>query len=263
LIDIYADDVILDGFTLMDSSYASYNTAVHIEGNNTGIVNNRIIDIGSGVFIAGSDNNNIANNEFEKSGVVISIVGDNTNTVSGNTVNSMPLEFHENVADLVIDYPVGQIILVDCVNVTMQDLVISETSIGIQMKDCVDCCISNCDINSCFDGNILISYSEDCIVRHNDIHSSYEEGIYLINTRNVTLELNNFYLNRMAILSEYTTLNRYVNNNFANNGFCVFSVIGTLNTWDHNYWNRARIFPKFIFEFPRIVLDRNPAKTPN
>ena len=263
VIELNAEDVLIDGFTITTNLQSYYATAIEINGNNSIITNNIITDLGRGVDIYRSTNNRIGSNIFENSGIILPTSSIYQNFVQDNLVNNQPLVYYIDVVDMIIDNPSGQIILIDCTNITIKNQDLKYTPIALQLNGCIGCKIVNNNIYSCYNEGIRLAYSDDCIIQHNDIQACADVGIYFITTDNCTLDHNNIFLNRIAFASEYSTLNTYTNNNFGNNGLCVLSIIGTLNKWDHNYWNRGRLFPKLIFEFPRISMDRNPAKERN
>jgi hypothetical protein len=63
--------------------------------------------------------------------------------------------------------------------------------------------------------------------------------------------------------------NDIICNNFINNNRDAYFLSCKKNNWEFNYWNRARLFPKFILGrvgiiglIPWFNIDWNPAKEP-
>lgn len=95
-------------------------------------------------------------------------------------------------------------------------------------------------------------------------------------TNNATLNnisSNIFLENTYGLYIYYSNCNKITKNNFIDNTRRTAMFKGTIkhkNTWDQNYWNRARILPKAIFGrvgyfglSTWIVFDKNPAGGPN
>jgi nitrous oxidase accessory protein len=86
---------------------------------------------------------------------------------------------------------------------------------------------------------LLLEYSTKAIIRKNNITFN-KGGLVLFLSPECQVVMNNFIRNRRN----------------AESHFCR-------NTWDNNYWNRPRIYPKPIFgTFPFIQFDKNPAQEP-
>jgi hypothetical protein len=54
------------------------------------------------------------------------------NTILNNTVNGKPLVYLEGAENIIIDYPVGQVIAVGSINITIKGVVIENTTIGVE-----------------------------------------------------------------------------------------------------------------------------------
>ena len=95
--------------------------------NNT-IIGNTISNSHSteniGIYLSSSNNNNIIGNCLLLNGLFVENSYDNK--VENNTVNGKPLVYFEDESDKVIDNA-GQIILVNCDNITAENLVLSNT----------------------------------------------------------------------------------------------------------------------------------------
>ncbi|MEJ2272846.1 MAG: hypothetical protein P8X91_10360, partial [Candidatus Bathyarchaeota archaeon] len=91
----------------------------------------------TGIQLSESLGNTISNNKFNGCG--ISVVDSAQNTVFNNTVNEKPLVYLENISDFVVE-KAGQIILVNCNNITVTNFVLP--IIGIQLLNTKNSVIS-------------------------------------------------------------------------------------------------------------------------
>jgi parallel beta-helix repeat protein len=104
--------------------YLHNSTYCRIEGNT--LTNNTF-----GINIGWSSSNNIiSGNVFVNDGLA---VGDSyENTVVNNLVNGKPLVYLENMSDYVVG-DAGQVVLVNCTGITVKNLNLSNTAIGVQL----------------------------------------------------------------------------------------------------------------------------------
>ncbi|HEC89635.1 MAG TPA: hypothetical protein ENI44_03525 [Thermoplasmatales archaeon] len=63
--------------------------------------------------------------------------------ITNNTVNGKPLYFYKNAHDLVIEENAGQVILVNCTNITVKNLYLSNIDFSIMLYFCSNCTIEN------------------------------------------------------------------------------------------------------------------------
>jgi len=249
---VNVSEVLISGFTLQNSSGIGT-----MFSNNITITSNifRKNNYG-GIIIYYSNNNTITNNSFFNCGLVL---WGYQNLVYNNTVNGKPLVYLESTSDKIIDYA-GQVILIDCANVTINNLELSNIDIGIQLYESTNCyVISN-----------VLSYNNGT-------------GIYLVNSTINTISGNNFINNFVGLqlsLSENNNisgnhfeteflnvgLTNSKNNLFSKNNF-IFNIsilpklkgiitVDSDNKWKGNYWNKSRRLPVFIWGFKIIRLFR-------
>ena len=187
--------------------------------SNNGISGNNITNNSYGIslyyFYSPSNNNSISGNTFTDCG--LSVQDSYQNSVENNTVNGKPLVYLEGVANYSVD-DAGQVILVGCDNIMVENLNLSRASVGVQLLETNNSIISgdNLTANNCY-------------------------GIWLISSFNNSINGNNITNNYYGIYFDFSTGNK-VYNNFINNTFQVFSYQST-NVWDNgypsggNYWS--------------------------
>jgi parallel beta-helix repeat protein len=243
-----------DGISLWSSSNNS------ISGNN--ISNNRI-----GILLGSSSNyNSIVANVFVENGLVVS--GSYDNMVVDNLVNGKPLVYLEHESDVVVG-DAGQVVLVNCNRIQVENLNLSNASVGVQLWQTSDTtlCRNNMANNSWY--GIWLYSSSDNSIRQNQITNNRAVGIYLRISSNNSISRNTITNNDAGIFlwdgSNYNNINGnsiidnncgisfwsgdasnngFYHNDFINNTLQVFFWVSSYaNIWDNgypsggNYWS--------------------------
>jgi parallel beta-helix repeat protein len=245
--------------------FESYNN--YIFENN--FLNNK------GLTLEFSYNNNISNNIFKNDG--LAIYGYYQNTVLNNIVNGKPLLFLVGEENKVLN-DAGQIILVGCNNITIQEQEIFNTPIGITIIDTSYTNILNNLLNNNSDYGILMVFSYKNNISLNEVSNSLYTGIGLFNSSTYntviwnTISFCNYYgimivdsnnniistntishnggnkkvENGLGLFLYYSSSNKVVYNNFIFNTRNAFFDNSRSTSWFGNYWNRPKILPKII-----------------
>ena len=118
--------------------------------------------------------------------------------VSNNTVNDKPLYYFQNIHDDVIDSGAGQVILVNCTNVTIKNMYLTYTDFSIMLYYCSNCVIENSIVEDT-DGEVILFYSENNTIQNITAINSMH-GICLdIGSKNNTVRYNEVYGNYVGI----------------------------------------------------------------
>jgi parallel beta-helix repeat protein len=156
------------GIGLWNSRYNS------ISGNH--ITNNGRIGITlTGLF--GSSNNSIVGNVLVNDG--LSVWDSYGNVVVDNLVNRKPLVYLEGVSDVVVE-DAGEVVLVNCNRIIVENLNLSNTYIGVQLWQTNNATISGNNITNNGYGIELESSSNHNNIIGNHITNNSEYGIRLI-----------------------------------------------------------------------------------
>ena len=140
-------------------------------------------------------NNTIFNNAFSTCGLFIADGTVGNNAVTNNTVNGKPLVFLDGASDLVLDSLTGQIILVNCTNITVKDQFIFRTTVGIQLCGSTACVLSGNNLAENHFGVYIDGRNNS--IDDNDInHNAY--GMILTNDGN-TISWNTIGYNDMGM----------------------------------------------------------------
>jgi parallel beta-helix repeat protein len=251
--EVTADYVNISGFTVKDSTEyrkggiylgrdvdhcaISHN---NVTGNSAGIylslsrennVSNNIVsnNIEEGIRLVNSYSNRFINNTFMNDGFIV--LFSYQNTLINNSVNGKPLVYLEDASDYIVE-EAGQVILVNCNNVTVKNVNVSHACVGVQLSHTSNSRITNITANwnsqygiflglgsnnntlmnntanSNGQGIRLDSNSNDNLLINNTINSNYN-GISLAETRNNLLTKNTANSNKWGInlyYSDYTTI---------------------------------------------------------
>jgi len=237
-----------------------YGIEIHTSYNNTFLGNKIISNRWSGIELVWSSNNKIIKNNFVDNGLWISSAPNNrifennfvndSISISGiqlshynsneipinNTVNGKPLYFYKDNNDLIIDeIPMGQLILVNCSNIEVRNLNISNSGSGIEISYSSDVIIynnklfynkfgldliesTNCQlinnniINSKWDGIILRWSSNNNIINENYL-VNMDTGIFISNSNNNSIKNNYILSNEYGGIYLQDSSNNKIKNN--------------------------------------------------
>ncbi len=161
------------------------NNAIH-----TLILRNKFINCSSGIEFFQSNNNNVQNNTFISGGIVVT--NSFFNIFINNIVNDKPLVYYEEKSDIVIE-DAGQVVLINCNNITVKNLDLSNVIIGIELWQTNYCQISkNTFVDNFYGSGFLISnnnnFSNNKILNHRGL------GIFLSSSNYNIISKNNIHV---------------------------------------------------------------------
>jgi parallel beta-helix repeat protein len=246
VVHILADNVTVKNFYITNSTIYGTNSGIKIYGErkNITIYNNIIIDNFFGICVGDSyqykriyyvniTNNfiinntygigliecresKILNNTFVNNGLIIHSTAPKENIVKNNTINGLPLVYLEDKSDIIIQPNVGQIILVDCENITVSSLVLDiKTEVGIELVRCKDCNIIKNQISE-KENSIYSIYSD-----HNNIQANLiingVRGFYIFKSDYQTITFNKINCSKTSIYI-YESNNNKISYNILRNG---------------------------------------------
>jgi parallel beta-helix repeat protein len=186
-----------------------------MHSNNNFIMKNEMKDGGTGVVVGyDSSLNNISDNDFFNNSCGVSLtsssknntisnnyltgcgfsVGSDSyqNTFFGNLINDKPFLFLVNEQNLVFDgIDVGEIILINCKNITTQNLEISESTYGMKLIYTDDCIITNNTFKMNKYSGIVLSSCNNNTITNNYIYSNSGNGISLYSDYPARCSFNN------------------------------------------------------------------------
>jgi len=113
-----------------------------------------------GISLFSSSNNTIKDSVLQNNGLVV--IDSYNNIVESTTVNGKPLVYLENEENRVVDNA-GQVILVNCANITVKDLDLSNATVGVELWGSEWIRIENVTANNNYYGIYLYSSSNNTI----------------------------------------------------------------------------------------------------
>ena len=265
MIDIVVSEVYVSSFTIQNGSGISIESySLEVTNNNTITGNifksNESFYGFGGITIINSSYNTISNNSFFDCGLMLEtfdifdVTNSRNNFVYNNTVNGKPLVYFENTSDEIID-DAGQVILISCNNITVKGLELSNTIIGIQLLDSINCFILGNVLSKNYFGGISLGNSNNNTIAGNIIFNG-GLGVFLIASRYNTISGNSFENNGINIIIFNASYNHILHNNFRYSHYSrriksIFSIDSD-NKWIGNFWNRPRLLPVLILGFKTI-----------
>ena len=249
-----------------------------IDCNDNNIINNRIKCEVSGIRLSESNENTISNNTMDKGGLCLQ--NSYNNIISDNYVNDKPILYLHNESNKVFNQDFGQIIVIDCNNITIENQVLNDLNTGVYLFKSKNCKIQNNSIShkTPFSGyGIKVVSCENTILFNNTL--SYLDGIDIYFSNNTSISYNNILNCRIGISLAYCNNSKIFKNNLVNNSQSIDFYIGSRNSivtmnnfyrrrwffalfndpinanniWYRNYWGRPRILPKMIIG--NLILD--------
>jgi parallel beta-helix repeat protein len=207
----------ISGNSIANNSYGVWLYYFYSSSGNNSISGNNITANNvMGVYLESSSGNSVSGNTFTDDGLLVQNAFQNS--VENNTVNGKPLVYLEGAANYSVVDDAGQVILVRCDSVRVENLNLSSASVGVQLLE-----------------------TNNSIISGNNIGANGAYGIWLYSSFNNTVSGNNITNNFYGIYFAFSTGNK-VYNNYINNQFQVSSYQST-DVWDNgypsggNYWS--------------------------
>ena len=221
-----------DGIVLVSSS-----------NNNTVSGNNATANGYNGIWLYSSSNNVLSGNMMEDNGYNFDVGGnalsDFINSVdTSNLVNGKPIYFMTSKSNMVINpenYPdIGYLAFVNCTNMTVQGLTLTNEGQGILLAFTNDSKITNNNVTNCNAGINLVSSSNNNI-SGNYATANSNTGIGLDGSSNNTVSGNNATANLIGgIEIDSSSNNTFSGNNATANTYGIYLGSSSNNTVSGN-----------------------------
>jgi parallel beta-helix repeat protein len=252
---IHSNYVNISGFTIQNSGHINYASGIWISSKNNKIFDNNIYsNSGNGIYIRNKNNlifnntfswnsrygiilsycsnNKIINNSFFNDGLFV--LDSNNNIVKNNKVNGKPLIYLEDKSDREITNA-GQIILINCNNITVENLNLSNTDVGIELWNSKDNVIRNNDCNNNFEGIHLNHYSNNNSIIGNNILDNMD-CMSLTHSSNNNITGNTMLNNYGGMQLFLCNNNNIIDNHMEfNQWFCISLLNSHFNNIKRNY----------------------------
>jgi len=130
------------------------------------LINNTIVNNTIGVYFNLVSDVNITRNTFIGGGLVLTSLPPIKNTVEENLINGKPLIYLENTSNYTIS-DAGQVVLLNCSNIRVENLNLSNAGVGLELFYTNSCRIVNNVIAHNLYG-IYIAGAAESLIYHND-----------------------------------------------------------------------------------------------
>jgi parallel beta-helix repeat protein len=183
--------------------------------NNCKLISNRM---GIEVY-TGAHNTTITNNELINDGIMLGnyfvsseypdiTIIEFLHNIDNNIVNGKPLYYLVDVKDFVMPSDAGQIILVNCTNITVKNLQMSNNDFSLILAYCNYCLLENLTIFDT-DGEVLFFECHYNIIQNNTIYNTFKAICLEYKSSYNTVRYNNVS-NNYAGLSIFTDANNNI-----------------------------------------------------
>ncbi|MHA1520732.1 MAG: NosD domain-containing protein [Promethearchaeota archaeon] len=238
------DNILVENLNFIDSS----SCITILESSNCSIDSNIFTDCGEGIIITSSTMIGVSYNILECSGrSAVALMGSYNVTLSKNqmlgngiwiynsyqnqidttnTVNEKNVRYYEDKSGIVLkdDPNVGQVILVNCENVWIEGLELSEVPNGILLQDSNNCDIIENVILNCTGGIRLVN-SENISIIGNEANHNRGMGIQLLRSNFVQIIDNKVWNNEVwGIAISSANYNNISGNSVKFNGWNGMSI---------------------------------------
>src|SRR4030042_1326444 len=173
----------------VENNITNHEHGIWTSSPNNRIFNNTFVNCRYGIEFIYSGNNHVSDNTFLVAGLIVhSSYG---NIVENNIVNEKPLIYLENVSEHAVDYA-GQVILVNCTNIRVENLSLSDTSYPVQLWGTNNSRIANNNVAAYAPGNgIQLYYSSNNTLEGNTVADKHYHGVHFYCSPYNTLRSNN------------------------------------------------------------------------
>ena len=253
-----AKDNLIKNNVLFNNSYMGIAVDEFNQINNT-ISGNILRNNGChGIYLVNSDNT-LKDNIIMGKGLTIypSEMNEFSLRIYNNSVNNKPICCYNDCQDLFISGEQGQIFLINCTNITIENLNISGLNEGIYIQNSKDISINHNIVENNNLG-ICVYSSKNVTISQNIFKNNSLSGIWLGFSENNIITRNNFHNNSDSILLSNSNKNQIYSNSIINNNCGVNiqsqskeniifgnnfilnhqnSYDKSNNKWDQNYWD--------------------------
>jgi parallel beta-helix repeat protein len=229
--------------------------------NNALSYNNVRANKGDGIELSSSSSNVLSSNVMESNGYNFAVFGsslsDFMNSVdTSNLVDAKPVCYVTSKSNLVIgpqDYPEsGYVAVVNCTNVTVQDLKLSRDEQGILLAFTNNSKVTNNNITNNRNGVDLLSSYYDTLSGNYIANNNLDGCLLERSSDNNTLLGNTISANGQDGIELSFSSNNRIFHNFFNNTWQAF-VSGLNNTWDDGYPSGGNYWSNYLTYYPNAT----------
>ena len=242
--------------SIYGNTITNSGNGITLGSSNNSIYGNIIADGNAGISIQHSSNNMLRDNTMTNNRYNFLIMGYSlpnflNDVDDSNTVDDKPIYYWIDKHDSAIPSDAGCVILVNCTNISIQNVNVSHNWQGVAFAYTTNATIAESNITNtqyC----IWLLNSSNCHINENYV--SQFIGIQLDYSVNNTIYGNTIIScgnwGGVGIVESYD--NTFYGNNFTDNYFHVYSDTDSLNNWDKGYDDGGNYWDDFKDRYPHV-----------
>jgi parallel beta-helix repeat protein len=212
----------LDNLIQNNTIKFNHDIGIRLSTTSATVSGNNFSNNSAGLVLSYCSDNFVKNNCFFNDGLFIH--ESYRNIVENNTINEKPILYMEEKSNKIIDNAVGQVFLISCDNITVQNLEFSYACMSIDLVDTVDSRIEKNIFSYANTYEIFIEYSENITIENNTIENlNGDSGIHILRSYHTNIK-NNIIRNGAVygILLYDSDNNMVFGNNISNNKIGIY-----------------------------------------
>lgn len=234
IVRVTANNVNISDFTIRNQRGPGAYDGIAVYGaNGCGISGNILTPENFvGVFLMSALNTRVIGNIFEGNGLEVSF--SYGGVVVNNMVNGKPLVYVEGGTNLILTGATGQVIIVNSYNITVQNSLLTHTSVGVQVRQSNSCRILNNDLSNDYE-SISVSNSWNTRIIGNSMVNTTYAIIFTTQVYNAIVSGNNIKNNLDGISAWYSSNNLIFGNDMESSElYGVYMSLSSENVFHHN-----------------------------
>jgi len=190
-----------------------------------------------GILLDKSGNSTLTNNMMEGNYHNFGVDGDSLphfyhDINASNHVDGKPIYYWIDYRERQIPTDAGFVGIIDCINITVRDLTLTNNNVGVLVAYSVGSEIENVNVSNTYDGISLLASSYSFIA--NNTISNNNWGINMIFSDNNFLIQNTNSNNTIGIILSVSNDNKFVTNNISNNKYGITLGASNINKFATN-----------------------------
>jgi len=191
-----------------------YGISIFWGSSNNIISGNNIANNKHGIYLYSSSNNILRDNAMVNNAYNFCVTDHFVNDVdSSNRVNGKPIYYWVNMQDLSVPLDAGYVALVNCTNITAENLSLMNNGQAILLVHTTNSTITQNNVTNIEDGIYLYDSSNNNIIYGNSIITNTSDGIHLEYSSNNNIHGNNITAKWVGIYLDHSSNNTISGNN--------------------------------------------------
>ena len=210
-----------------NNTFSGNNYGVLVDSSANNIVTfNGAFGGWNGILLESSEGNTLRNNDMFNNTANFGVTGENpafylNNVDSSNMVDGQKVYYLIGESNFIVDsaaYPdLGALVLVNCKDVTVENLNIANAYGGIHLANAIGTIVTNNTVSNSTSGAIWLQFSSNCTVSNNNLMPNANYGIQIESSNNI--DVNKNYIEQADsdfIIFDNTSSNTITGNSFGN-----------------------------------------------